>query len=59
MASETNETREKSLNFLEEIIEESIAKGETRVQTRFPPEPEGKRPIGHAKSISISIGLAK
>ena len=39
MASETNETREKSLNFLEEIIEESIAKGETRVQTRFPPEP--------------------
>ena len=35
MASETNETREKSLNFLEEIIEESIAKGETRVQTRF------------------------
>ena len=41
MASETNETREKSLNFLEEIIEESIAKGETRVQTRFPPEPNG------------------
>ena len=39
MASETNESREKSLNFLEEIIEESIAKGETRVQTRFPPEP--------------------
>ena len=38
MASETNETREKSLNFLEEIIEESIAKGETRVQTRFPPK---------------------
>ena len=43
MASETNETREKSLNFLEEIIEESIAKGETRVQTRFPPEPNGYR----------------
>ena len=39
MASETNETREKSLNFLEEIIEESIAKGETRVQTCFRPNP--------------------
>ena len=32
-----DETKEKSLNFLEEIIEKSIAEGETRVQTRFPP----------------------
>ena len=59
MASETNETREKSLNFLEEIIEESIAKGKTRVQTRFPPEPNGYLHIGHAKSICINFGLAK
>ena len=59
MASETNETREKSLNFLEEIIEESIAGGETHIQTRFPPEPNGYLHIGHAKSICINFGLAK
>ena len=59
MASETNESREKSLNFLEEIIEESIAKGEKRVQTRFPPEPNGYLHIGHAKSICINFGLAR
>ncbi len=60
MAIETNETvKERSLNFLEEIIEESIAKGEIRVQTRFPPEPNGYLHIGHAKSICINFGLAK
>ncbi len=55
---ETNEPKEK-LNFLEEIIEESIAKGDSRVQTRFPPEPNGYLHIGHAKSICINFGLAK
>ena len=59
MTTEVNETKEKSLNFLEEIIEESIAKGEKRVQTRFPPEPNGYLHIGHAKSICINFGLAK
>ncbi len=58
--SEEIKKEERSLNFLEEIIENDLQSGKNKtIVTRFPPEPNGYLHLGHASSICLNFGLTK